>query len=355
MGFKLAETIKKQLDPKALASIDVVIPIPETSNTSARCVATRLGKELVDGFIKNRYVFRTFIMPNQKLRRTGVRKKLNAMQPEFKNRNVLLVDDSIVRGTTSKEIVQMAREAGAKKVFFASCAPEITHAHIYGIDLASSSELIAYHKSRHQIAQAIGADAVIFQSLPDLEAACAELSPRDPATQKFEVGVFCGKYVTPVEEGYFEHLEALRSGRERQKVQHKTRTAIAHGLADLDELKGLGLGLHPVPSPGNGNANGNNTNGNGAGLYIGKEEKGGPSPLTAADEIEAARGGWNGRFAEDNATAEAQAHAQEEAAATAAAQAAEESESNRTTAMAMTITTMTQDSQDISLHNNIND
>jgi len=126
MGVKLAKTILEQLGPEALNEIDAVIPIPETSNTSARCVAEQLNKKFVDGFIKNRYIFRTFIMPNQKLRKTGVRRKLNAMQSEFAGKNVLLVDDSIVRGTTSREIVQMAREAGAKKVYFASCAPPIT-------------------------------------------------------------------------------------------------------------------------------------------------------------------------------------------------------------------------------------
>lgn len=126
MGFKLAERIAKLLGPKGLAEIDVVIPIPETANSAARTVAQYLGKELIDGFVKNRYIFRTFIMSSQKLRRTGVRRKLNAIQSEFKGRNILLVDDSIVRGTTSKQIVQMAREAGAKKVIFASCAPPIT-------------------------------------------------------------------------------------------------------------------------------------------------------------------------------------------------------------------------------------
>lgn len=126
MGIKLAKNIAKRLGPEALAEIDIVMPIPETANVAARTVAAYLGKELVDGFVKNRYVFRTFIMPNQKLRRAGVRRKLNAIESEFKGRNILLVDDSIVRGTTSKEIVQMAREAGAKKIILASCAPPIT-------------------------------------------------------------------------------------------------------------------------------------------------------------------------------------------------------------------------------------
>lgn len=125
MGKKLAARISSELGPEGLADIDVVIPIPETAIVSARTCALHLNKEFVDGFVKNRYIFRTFIMPNQRLRRTGVRKKLNAIESEFRGRNVLLVDDSIVRGTTSKEIVQMAREAGAKKVIFASCAPPI--------------------------------------------------------------------------------------------------------------------------------------------------------------------------------------------------------------------------------------
>ena len=128
MGYKLGARVAAELGPAGVAEIDVVIPIPETANAAAKTVAQALGKAVIDGFVKNRYIFRTFIMPNQRLRRTGVRKKLNAIASEFRGRNVLLVDDSIVRGTTSKEIVQMAREAGAKKVVFASCAPPITYA-----------------------------------------------------------------------------------------------------------------------------------------------------------------------------------------------------------------------------------
>lgn len=243
MGFKLAETIKKQLGPEKMAEIDVVMPIPETSVTSAQCVAEALNKPYSMGFVKNRYIFRTFIMPSQKMRQKGVRAKLTAMRKKFEGKNVLLVDDSIVRGTTSREIVLMAREAGAEKVFFSSCAPPITNAHIYGIDLASSSELIAHHRSSSDIANIIGADDVIYQNLEDLTSACAALSPRDPATQTFEVGVFCGKYVTPVTEGYFEHLEQVRGETRKLKVMEKARQAVMQGIADEKEVRMAAKGV----------------------------------------------------------------------------------------------------------------
>ncbi|KAF2404273.1 Amidophosphoribosyltransferase [Trichodelitschia bisporula] len=236
MGFKLAETIEKELGPELLADIDVVMPIPETSITSAQCVARALNKEHVQGFVKNRYIFRTFIMPNQKARQKGVRAKLNAMPKKFAGKNVLLVDDSIVRGTTSREIVQMAREAGAKKVIFTSCAPPITNAHIYGIDLASSSELIAHHRSSNDIAKVIGADAVIYQTLTDLEEACLSLVNTPAGPTRFEVGVFCGKYVTPVDDAYFQHLEQIRGARKKAKVVEQARSAVVHGTAGDKEL-----------------------------------------------------------------------------------------------------------------------
>lgn len=243
MGFTLAETIKKQLGPERLAEIDVVMPIPETAITSAICVAEALQKPYVLGFVKNRYIFRTFIMPSQKLRQKGVRAKLNPMRKKFEGKNVLLVDDSIVRGTTSREIVLMAREAGAKKVYFTSCAPPITNAHIYGIDLASSSELIAHHRDATAIAKHIGADDVIFQNLDDLVHACASLSPRDPSTQKFEVGVFCGKYVTPVSDDYFAHLEKIRGETRKQKTMASARDAVLHGVADLQQVRMAAKGV----------------------------------------------------------------------------------------------------------------
>lgn len=260
MGYKLADTIVKTLGAEAIKDIDVVIPIPETSNTSAASVSERLKIPYCQAFVKNRYVFRTFIMPGQSARQKSVRRKLSAIPSEFAGRTVLLVDDSIVRGTTSREIVSMAREAGAKKVIFASSAPPITHAHIYGIDLASPQELVAHNRDRIEIAKHIGAEEVIYQSLEDLKAACAELSPRDPKTQEFEVGVFCGKYITPVSKGYFEHLERLRGQSKKLKVLESAKEAVLHGVAGEKELdliiSGAAVDENGQVVPGNGDANG---------------------------------------------------------------------------------------------------
>ena len=247
MGVRLAAKVKAMLDPKDLEDIDVVIPIPETSVTSASVVATMLDKEYCQGFVKNRYVFRTFIMPQQKERQKGVRRKLNPMQMEFKDRNVLLVDDSIVRGTTSREIVTMARQSGAKKVHFASCAPPITHTHIYGIDLASPSELVAHnYDGAHAIAEHIGADSVVYQSLDDLKASCTDAAREanaSEAPQNFEVGVFCGTYITPVDERYFEHLEKIRGQTRKMKVADEARRAVAQGAATADQVQIVAAGV----------------------------------------------------------------------------------------------------------------
>ncbi|KAB5533548.1 amidophosphoribosyltransferase-like protein [Coniochaeta sp. 2T2.1] len=231
MGYKLAEKIKEILGEAGIAEVDAVIPIPETATTSAAVVAEHLGKPYVQAFVKNRYVQRTFILPDQGKRQKSVRRKLSTIDELFADRCVLLIDDSLVRGTTSREIVAMAREAGARKVIMCSCAPPITHPHIYGIDLASQTELIAYNRTRQAIAKHIGAEEVIYQELDDLVEACAELSPRDPKTQQFEVGVFTGCYTTPVPEGYFAHLNQLRGI--KRKAPDETTATINGAQAQL--------------------------------------------------------------------------------------------------------------------------
>ncbi|KAK4247233.1 phosphoribosyltransferase-like protein, partial [Corynascus novoguineensis] len=222
MGAKLADKLREVLGEEGINEIDVIIPVPETSNTAAAVVSERLGKPFSNGFIKNRYVYRTFILPGQKARQKSVRRKLSAMESEFDGRVVCLVDDSIVRGTTSREIVSMAREAGARKVIFASCAPPIKYPHIYGIDLATPQELIAHEKTRQDIARHINADDVIYQDLDDLKVSCMEVAPGGKVTD-FEVGVFCGKYQTPVPEGYFEHLNQSR-GKKRKIAEQAAPT-----------------------------------------------------------------------------------------------------------------------------------
>ncbi|KAK9462835.1 phosphoribosyltransferase-like protein [Lipomyces oligophaga] len=240
MGNKLAENITQRFGglEKLKENVDVIIPVPDTSRNAALQLAITLGIIYREGFVKNRYVGRTFIMPNQKARQSSVRMKLNAMELEFEGRNVLIVDDSIVRGTTSKEIVQMAREAGAKKVYVASCAPPIRHNHIYGIDLADTKELVAYNRTEKQIAEAIGADDVIYQTLPDLIAACNQ---ENPGIKDFEVGVFNGHYVTGSENGYIRQLEELRSEFSKKKKLAGGSTLVIGGDGEGKSEVDIGL------------------------------------------------------------------------------------------------------------------
>ena len=190
MGETLAQRLISTIPPN---EIDVVIPIPESSRPSAMQLAQRIGKPYREGFVKNRYVGRTFIMPGQGVRKKSVRQKLNAIGVEFKGRNVLLVNDSIVRGNTSKEIVQMAREAGARKVYMASAAPPVRFPNVYGIDMPTSEELIAHNRSIEDIRQFIGADALIYQ---DIAAMKRVVNALNPAVRGFEASCFDGVYIT---------------------------------------------------------------------------------------------------------------------------------------------------------------
>ncbi len=213
MGKHLAEKIKKEW---ADHDIDVVIPIPDTSRTAALALAQRLGVEYAEGFIKNRYIGRTFIMPGQKARKKSVRQKLNAIDLEFKGKNVLLVDDSIVRGTTSKQIVQMARDVGSNKVYFASAAPPVRYPNVYGIDMPAASELVAFGRTEEEIGDYIGADRLIYQDLEDLIDA-VQKKTRSKALH-FDTSVFSGEYVTgDVDAAYLENLEANRNDQAKQE------------------------------------------------------------------------------------------------------------------------------------------
>ncbi|TWX67141.1 amidophosphoribosyltransferase [Colwellia sp. C1TZA3] len=206
MGKKLGDKIAKEWDD---IDIDVVIPIPETSCDTALEIARHLNIPYRQGFVKNRYIGRTFIMPGQELRKKSVRRKLNAIGTEFLGKNVLLVDDSIVRGTTSGQIIEMARAAGAKKVYFASAAPEIRFPNVYGIDMPSANELIAHGRELDDICELIGADKLIFQTLEDLVAA---VSTENPDITEFETSVFNGEYVTKdIDQSYLDRLDALRN------------------------------------------------------------------------------------------------------------------------------------------------
>ena len=212
MGVTLAKKIKKDWSH---LTIDVVIPIPDTSRPCAQEVALMLNTNFREGFIKNRYIGRTFIMPGQALRKKSVRQKLNPIKFEFKDKNVLLIDDSIVRGTTSREIVQMAREAGAKKVYLASAAPPVKFPNVYGIDMPSRNELLAYNKDDKEIVKDIGADALIYQDLDDLKSTIIQ---ENTSLKNFDCSCFDGQYVTSdIDEIYLSKIESIRSDTKHNK------------------------------------------------------------------------------------------------------------------------------------------
>ncbi len=225
MGVKLARKILKQM-PKH--DIDVVIPIPDTSRPSAIELAFHLGVKFREGFIKNRYIGRTFIMPGQKLRKKSVRRKLNPIDIEFKGKNVLLVDDSIVRGTTSKQIIQMAREAGAKKVYIASAAPPVRYPNVYGIDMPAANELVAHNRSEQEIAGYIGADWLIYQDLEDLIDA---VQKGNRGVETFDCSCFDGNYVTrTVDDDYLDKISNMRNDSAKENAD--------------DQLNVVGMELH---------------------------------------------------------------------------------------------------------------
>jgi len=229
MGEYLADKIKRE----GLADdVDVVMPIPDSSRPAAIQLAMRLGVDYREGFIKNRYIGRTFIMPGQGLRRKSVRQKLNAIGDEFKDKVVLLVDDSIVRGTTSREIVQMAREAGAKKVIFASAAPPVLYPNVYGIDMPTRDELIAHGRTVDEVCKEITADALVYQDLDDLKRSIADVNP---ALTQFEASCFDGIYITgDVSPEYLDRLEEARHNPKAGKAEDAARTQLNLNTANSE-------------------------------------------------------------------------------------------------------------------------
>lgn len=215
MGEALAEKILQEWPDH---DIDSVIPVPDTSRTACLPLSQMLNVKYREGLIKNRYIGRTFIMPGQEARARSVRRKLNTIPLELRNKNVLLVDDSIVRGTTSTQIVQMARDAGAKKVYLASASPPVRYPNVYGIDMPAASELVAHNRSVDQIQELIGADRLIYQDLDRMEQACLGKNKR---LAGFDNSCFSGHYVTGLEDGYLDELESRRSEVARQQRQKR--------------------------------------------------------------------------------------------------------------------------------------
>ena len=207
MGALLARKISSVFPDHG---IDAVIPVPDSGRIAALDLARELGVPYREGFVKNRYIGRTFIMPGQTLRKDSVRKKLNTIEDEFQGKTVLIVDDSIVRGNTSRRIVNMAREAGASRVYFASCSPPIVHPNVYGIDMPARTEYVAFGRSVEEICGAIGADWLVYQDLQDLVKACLGDDSEGPAS--FDCSCFDGIYVTGgITEEYLQRIEGLRN------------------------------------------------------------------------------------------------------------------------------------------------
>ena len=229
MGEYLADKVRTEFQH---GEIDVVMPIPDSSRPAAIQLALKLGVEYREGFIKNRYIGRTFLMPGQAIRRKSVRQKLNAIGSEFKGKNVLLVDDSIVRGTTSREIVQMAREAGARNVFFASAAPPVLFPNVYGIDMPTRDELIAYGRSTEEVCREITADALVYQ---DVDALKRSISDVNPVLKNFEASCFDGIYVTgDVTVDYLNELEYARHHPKDAPAEDAARTQLNLNLANAE-------------------------------------------------------------------------------------------------------------------------
>ena len=228
MGEYLAEKIRREF---SAGDIDVVMPIPDSSRPSAMELAMTLNLDYREGFIKNRYIGRTFLMPGQAIRRKSVRQKLNAISAEFKGKSVLLVDDSIVRGTTSREIVQMARDSGAKRVIFASAAPPVKFPNVYGIDMPTRSELIAHGRTEEQVCREITADALVYQ---DIEALKSSITDVNPMLKKFEASCFDGDYITgDISRDYLDRIEFAREN-PKAVIEDAVRTQLNLNLAQIE-------------------------------------------------------------------------------------------------------------------------
>jgi len=228
MGEYLAHKIRREF---AAGDIDVVMPIPDSSRPSAMELAMTLNLDYREGFIKNRYIGRTFLMPGQAIRRKSVRQKLNAISAEFKGKSVLLVDDSIVRGTTSREIVQMARDSGARRVIFASAAPPVKYPNVYGIDMPTRDELIAYNRTNEEVCREITADALVYQDIEDMKRSISDINPM---LKKLEASCFDGEYITgDISRDYLDRIEFARAN-PKVVMEDAVRTQLNLNLAQIE-------------------------------------------------------------------------------------------------------------------------